>query len=157
MLCLGKLPEKAFRLTGKNCFDRFMEIPDLISECIFKAVRSGGKGGQHVNKVATKVELYFSITDSNILTQDQKNKLLRTLHTSVNEAGVLRITSDSSRSQVKNKQETIHKLHEIIKVALTPVKKRMRTKVPANAVAKRKQDKKKKSDIKQLRKKPRIE
>ncbi|MFN0275536.1 MAG: alternative ribosome rescue aminoacyl-tRNA hydrolase ArfB [Chitinophagales bacterium] len=129
-------------------------FPVLTNECTFKAVRSGGKGGQHVNKVSTKVELYFSIKDSLQLNEIQKSILLQKLHHLLNEEGELRITSDTSRSQLKNKEEAINKLHHLIRKTLTPQKKRIKTKTPKAAKTRRKVDKKKLSETKQLRRKP---
>jgi ribosome-associated protein len=131
-----------------------ISLPDLTSECIFKAVRSGGKGGQHVNKVSTKVELYFSVNKSTLLTDEQKEILLRKLHHLLNEEAVLRITSDTSRSQIKNKEVAIKKLHQLMAKTLTPQKKRIKTKTPKGIIIKRKQDKKKRSEVKQNRRKP---
>ena len=96
---------------------------DLTQECTFKAVRSGGKGGQNVNKVSSKVELYFSISDSQILTAEQKEILLQ----------------------------------ELIIKALTPVKKRIKTKTPKAVKEKRIKEKKIKGDVKSLRRKPDVE
>lgn len=131
-----------------------IQIPDLSNECIFKAVRSSGKGGQHVNKVSTKIELYFSITDSLILDEKQKNILLEKLSHLLNEENVLRITSDTHRSQKQNKEEALNKLQILITKALTPQKKRIKTKTPKGVVAKRREEKKRKSEVKHLRKKP---
>lgn len=131
-----------------------IRLPDLSPEYIFKAVRSGGKGGQNVNKVSTKVELYFNISQSNLLTTEQKNILLAKLGHLLNEEGVLRITSDASRSQKQNKDDTIQKLNLLLIKALTPVKKRVKTKTPKAVKEKRLNEKKIKSEIKLSRRRP---
>lgn len=131
-----------------------IQIPDISAECVFKAVRSGGKGGQHVNKVSTKVELYFAVRDSQLLSQEQKEKIIEKLPAAHNEACTVRITSDRYRSQLKNKEDAISKLHSMLIKALTPQKKRIKTKTPRSVVEKRIADKKRKSDVKSNRRKP---
>ncbi|MBC8046979.1 MAG: aminoacyl-tRNA hydrolase [Fimbriimonadaceae bacterium] len=131
-----------------------IQIPDLVSECIFKAVRSSGKGGQHVNKVSTKIELYFTPQDSQLLSDQQKNLLYQKLNHLMNEEGTIRITSDAHRSQKQNKEEAIEKLNQLILKALTPKKRRIKTKTPKSVKEKRIKDKKVKSTIKEMRKKP---
>ncbi len=130
---------------------------DLSPECSFKAVRSGGKGGQNVNKVSSKVELYFSISDSQILTAEQKEILLQKLSNRIPEDGFIRIVCDEDRSQLRNKNKAIEKLHELIIKALTPVKKRIKTKTPKAVKEKRIKEKKIKGDVKSLRRKPDVE
>ena len=129
-----------------------IEIPDLTGECIFKAVRSSGKGGQNVNKVSTKVELYFNIRNSNLLSAEQKILLEEKLKNLTNEESEIRIVSDEERSQKRNKDKTIEKLHLLIKKALTPVKKRKPTKIPKSVKEKRLKDKKIRAEIKAGRK-----
>lgn len=131
--------------------------PDLTSECSFKAVRSGGKGGQNVNKVSSKVELYFSIANSQILSVGQKEILLVKLSNRIKEDGFIRIVCDEDRSQLRNKNKTIEKLHELINKALTPVKKRIKTKTPKAVKEKRIKEKKIKGVVKNLRKRPDVE
>lgn len=118
-----------------------------------RAVRSGGAGGQHVNKVSSRVELYFDITKSSVLTDEQKSVLLTKLQTKLTEEGVLRITEDTSRSQHANREAVVKKLHTVLEAALKKPKKRVATKVSKAAKKKRVDNKKKLSDKKQLRKK----
>lgn len=128
-------------------------LPDLSGECILKATRSGGKGGQHVNKVSTRIELTFDIPASRLLTDEQKLILQEKLATRLSSTGELRITEDSARSQHENREKVFKKLYALLEKALTPVKKRKKTRVPAGVKAKRLESKKKKSEKKQLRKK----
>lgn len=131
-----------------------MELPDLLPECIFKAVRSGGKGGQNVNKVSSKVELYFHIGNSRILTEDQKRILQHKLSHLLNTEGDLRIVCDSDRSQLRNKAEAYSKLEALFIKALTPIIPRKKTKIPRAVKQTRLATKKKVSEKKQLRRKP---
>lgn len=128
-------------------------LPDLSGECVLKATRSGGKGGQHVNKVSTRIELTFDIPASRLLTEEQKLILQEKLATRLSSTGELRITEDSARSQHENREKVFKKLYALLEKALTPVKKRKKTRVPAGVKAKRLESKKKKSEKKQLRKK----
>ena len=129
-------------------------IPDLSAEFTFKAVRSGGKGGQNVNKVSTKVELYFTIGNSQLLSEAQKQVLTQKLQHLPNSEGELRIVCEEARSQLKNKQLVIEKLYALFEKALTPVKKRVKTKTPKSVIAKRIKDKKIAGEKKSMRKKP---
>ena len=128
-------------------------LPDLSGECILKATRSGGKGGQHVNKVSSRIELTFDIPASRLLTDEQKLILQEKLATRLSSTGELRITEDSARSQHENREKVFKKFYSLLEKALTPVKKRKKTKIPAGVKAKRLESKKKKSEKKLLRKK----
>lgn len=126
---------------------------DFRPELVFKASRSGGKGGQNVNKVSTKVELEFNIGASTLLTDEQKAVILEKLANRVTTEGVLRIVSQTERSQLGNKRRAINKFYELITKALAPRKKRLATK-PGKAVKeKRLKEKKQQSEKKALRKK----
>lgn len=133
------------------------KLPELQSEFVFKAVRSGGKGGQNVNKVSTKVELYFDIRNSQILAEEQKSLLLEKCKSFISNDGLLRLTSDVSRSQFKNKADVISKFEDLIRKAFTPKKKRKNTSVPKSAKENRSKQKKKNSEKKNQRKKPFID
>ena len=131
-----------------------MQIPDLSSECIYKAVRSSGKGGQNVNKVSSKVELYFTLQNSVLLNAVQKETIHKKLGNRINEEGILRIVCEEDRSQLRNKKNATEKLHALIEKALQPVKKRVPTKTPKEAKRKRLVSKRMQSLKKELRKKP---
>lgn len=125
---------------------------NLENECVLKAVRSGGKGGQHVNKVSSKIELSFDIAASELLTEEQKNILLHKLASRISAEGVLRITEEGDRSQHVNREHVFVKLYEILEKALKPVKKRKKTRIPKSVKEKRLKGKKIKSETKKLRK-----
>lgn len=128
-----------------------LENLPLENECILKATRSGGKGGQHVNKVSSRVELSFDIPGSKLLSDEQKNILLAKLATKLSAEGVLRITEDSDRSQHVNRENVIVKFYALLEKALKPVKKRKKSKIPKAVKEKRLEHKKKKSLTKSLR------
>jgi ribosome-associated protein len=123
----------------------------LENECHLKATRSGGKGGQHVNKVSTRIELAFDIPNSDLLDDAQKAILLEKLSGKTSSEGILRLTEDSDRSQHANREKIIGKFYDLLGKALRPVKKRKKTKVPKAVKAKRLESKKRKSEKKSLR------
>ncbi len=125
---------------------------NIYSELKFRTSRSGGKGGQHVNKTESKVEVVFNILDSAILDNDTKQRLIQKLGKKI-ESGSLAVYAQESRSQVQNKELALKKLYEILDKALIPVIKRKKTKVSKAAKAKRLDSKKRHSEIKQGRKK----
>lgn len=127
---------------------------NIYSELEFRTSRSGGKGGQHVNKTESKVEVVFNILNSLILDNDTKQKLIQKLGKRI-ESGVISLYVQQSRSQVENKELAIKKLYDILDKALIPVIKRKKTKISKAAKEKRIGDKKKHSEIKEGRKKVR--
>lgn len=126
---------------------------ELIKECIFKTARSGGKGGQNVNKVETKVELWFNISESLKLTDEEKNLLLKKLKSKLDKENVLHLQEQSDRTQLKNKELLIAKFYKLVLQALKVSKPRKATKISKAIKAKRSESKKAKSEKKQLRKK----
>jgi ribosome-associated protein len=126
-----------------------LRIP--LSELLFQFSRSGGKGGQNVNKVETKVELLFDVRHSASLTVDDRSKLLHQLGSRLDGEGILHIVSQESRSQWANREQAVAKFAEILRSALKPVKKRTKTKLPASAKRKRLEHKKRRGEIKKMR------
>ncbi|WP_317045231.1 alternative ribosome rescue aminoacyl-tRNA hydrolase ArfB [Formosa algae] len=108
----------------------------LILELSFKAVRSSGAGGQHVNKVASKVELSFNILDSVVLNAEQKERLITNLQPRLTKNQVLLLQCGESRSQHKNKELVISRFLHIIKEGLKVSKPRKPTKIPKSAMKK---------------------
>jgi ribosome-associated protein len=133
-----------------------VDIDALKSELSFKAVRSSGSGGQNVNKVATKVELYFNISESNVFTDEQKDKLIRVLKSRINKDGILILSSGESRSQFRNKTIVTNRFIELVRAALKEEKPRKKTKVPKAVKLKRLEQKKKASEKKANRKPPKL-
>jgi ribosome-associated protein len=131
-----------------------IEEEAIISELNFKAIRSSGSGGQHVNKVASKIELIFNISGSLILNEEQKERLIQKLSSRLTKDYILILQCDESRSQHKNKELAIKRFLEIIKQALIVPKKRVPTKIPKSVIKKRLKNKRNLSDKKAIRKKP---
>lgn len=121
------------------------------SEFTFAASRSGGPGGQNVNKVNTKVELRFSIENSALLSDREKHKIKSLLKNRINNEGELLITAQSERSQLKNKGKAIERFYQLVGMVLKPVKKRKPTSPSRSSIEKRLQLKKQKSQKKALR------
>ena len=123
-------------------------------ELHFSSSRSSGPGGQHVNKVNTRIELRFHIPDSELLSDEEKEILLHKLKNKINKDGELIIVSQEDRSQFKNKETAVEKFIKLLKEALTPVKKRRATRPTRASNKRRLVGKKLTSEKKTQRKKP---
>ncbi|MDB4835530.1 alternative ribosome rescue aminoacyl-tRNA hydrolase ArfB [Cyclobacteriaceae bacterium] len=131
-----------------------MNRETLIKELQFKAVRSSGAGGQHVNKVSSKVVLSFNVLQSEGLSHGEKQQLFKKLAARLTSDKVLMLSCEESRSQLQNKQIVISRFFEVIKQGLFIPKRRLVSK-PSKASVKRGKDKKqRKSDLKNSRRKP---
>jgi ribosome-associated protein len=131
-----------------------MDQQKLLSELTFKAVRSGGAGGQHVNKVSSKVILTFDLQASSALDDDQKAWLMQKLSARLNRENKIVIKCDEDRSQLRNKEIAIKRLLELLSTGLIVPKTRKKSKVPKAAIRKRLESKKLHSEVKQMRRKP---
>lgn len=129
----------------------------LLEELHFKAVRSSGSGGQHVNKVSSKVELIFDLEASFALNENQKERLRTKWYNRLSKEGVLILHGDESRSQHQNKSLVIKRFLELVKRSLIIPKKRIPTKIPKSVIRKRLKNKKNQADKKENRKKPNID
>ncbi|MCK0130219.1 aminoacyl-tRNA hydrolase [Flavobacteriaceae bacterium F08102] len=134
-----------------------MDLADLLSELSFKATRSGGAGGQHVNKVSSKIELSFDLLNSKVFSVEQKELLCKNLSSKLTNDNKLILFCDETRSQHKNKNLAIQRFITLIKQGLIAPKKRKPTKPSKASIRKKIQDKKKHADKKQLRKGPNLD
>jgi ribosome-associated protein len=129
----------------------------LILELTFKAIRSSGAGGQHVNKVSSKIELTFNLNESLVFNDEQKDRLLKKLQRKFTKDGLLILQCDESRSQHKNKDLVTKRFFDLLESGLFVPKKRIPTKIPKAVVKKRLKSKRNVSDKKANRQKPDLE
>ncbi|WP_397364435.1 alternative ribosome rescue aminoacyl-tRNA hydrolase ArfB [Olleya sp. R77988] len=129
----------------------------LQKEFTLKAIKSSGSGGQHVNKVATKIELSFSISESVVLSSEQKILIQSKLANRLTKDQVLILQCGESRSQLKNKGIAIKRAFSILEAALKVKTKRKPTKIPRAVIRKRLKNKKYNSERKANRKKPSLD
>lgn len=134
-----------------------MNTEILISELTFKAVRSSGPGGQHVNKTASKVEVSFDLDTSEALSETEKERLRIKIPTKISSEGIIMLQCGETRSQHRNKALVIERLIELLQQNLKVAKPRKKTKPSKGAIEKRLKTKKENALKKSTRRPPKIE
>jgi ribosome-associated protein len=127
------------------------EVSIPLSELSFRFSRSSGPGGQHVQKSSTRVELLFDVANSPSLSDAQRSRVLKRLASYVDTAGVLHLTSQSERSQVRNREEVTSRFRSMMREALKRRKRRRPTRPSAESRERRLRKKKERSQIKKER------
>lgn len=134
---------------------KMIEVTEQISiqeqELKFTASRSSGPGGQHVNKVSTRVMLWFDVANSPSLSDEQKHLVFRRLANRINKQGVLQVISQQGRSQMANRVAATERFVELLRKALRRKKPRRKTRIPMAAKECRIRDKKLRGRIKRYR------
>ena len=149
------LPERIlFNMADDNRLEISPELRIPLAELEYRASRSGGPGGQHVNTSSTRVEVWWDVTGSPSLTPEQRELLLHRLGPRLDSAGRLRLVSSGSRSQLRNKEDVTERLRTVLAAALRIRKKRKLTKPSRAAKAARLEAKRRRSSTQQRRRTP---
>lgn len=134
---------------------RELAIP--ASELKFQFSRSGGPGGQNVNRRETQVELLFDLQNSPSLSEGQRNRLLKRLASQIDSNGILHVVAHTRRSQLRNRQEAMERFVQLLQRGLHAPKRRLPTRAPVQATERRLARKRSRGDIKKLRKRVRLD
>jgi ribosome-associated protein len=135
----------------------YWEKHPINSEVRIQALTSGGKGGQHVNKVSTKIQLSWSLNDTTILNDTERNRIQNHLKNKLSNTGLLIVTCEESRSQLQNKKLAFAKFHQLLALCFKIQKLRQSTQPTGSSIKKRLKSKEIRSVLKKLRNKPPME
>ncbi len=130
------------------------QLPDIAPELEYRATRSGGPGGQHVNTSSTRVEVWWDVAGSRVLSEVQRVRLLSVLASRLDNEGRLRLVSSGSRSQLRNREDVTERLLRMVARALVPPKPRKPTKPSRAAKAARLEAKRRRAATKRERRRP---
>jgi ribosome-associated protein len=122
-----------------------------LSELEFRATPAGGPGGQHVNRSATRIELWWNVAESASLDPDQRHRLMTRLASRLDAGGRLRIVAASRRSQLQNREEALARLVTTVRNALHVAKPRRKTRVPKASREARLEAKRRRGNLKTSR------
>ncbi|MFC1466123.1 MAG: alternative ribosome rescue aminoacyl-tRNA hydrolase ArfB [Candidatus Brachytrichaceae bacterium NZ_4S206] len=125
-----------------------------MDELVYRFSRASGAGGQHVNKTETAVELLFDLTHTPSLDDAQRKQAMTRLAQYLDDEGVLHLESRSERSQRRNREEVTRRFVQLLRQALTPVKRRRKTRPPRYSREARLRQKRRTSELKQQRRAP---
>ncbi len=128
-----------------------MKFTIPLEELSFRATRSGGPGGQHVNTSATRVEVRWNVAESPSLSDEQRRRLLERLGGRINARGYLRVVADERRSQLRNRAAAVERLNSVVSDALKQPKKRKKTRPPRAATERRLDEKRQRGNVKRDR------
>jgi ribosome-associated protein len=128
------------------------KVPD--DEIEFRASRSGGPGGQHANRRATRVEARWNVKESASLSEEERARILRRLEGRISKDGTLRVVAEEERSQHRNRQLATRRLRELVAEAIQVRKRRKPTRAPKSAQEARRREKQHRKRIKRQRKPP---
>lgn len=135
--------------------DGFLEVTPRVriplAELVYRASRSSGPGGQHVNTSSTRIEVVWDVAGSTALAADERARLLARLGRRLDSAGQLRLVSGEFRSQLRNREAVTERLRTVVAAALTVPKRRKRTRLPATAKAARLAAKRRRGALKRTR------
>ena len=138
--------------------DGYLEITPVLllplAELDYRATRSGGPGGQHVNTSSTRIEVWWNVRSSPAVTEEQRARLLDRLSSRLDGDGRLRVAASASRSQLRNREAATERLRQLVASALVVPKQRKRTKPSRAAKAARLEAKRRRSGLKRDRRPP---